>query len=453
MNSKALAVAFTASFFVFGLLGEQAKAASFNFSKIVDTNDLIPGNSTQKFNFNLNDIPAVNNGKVVFGTINPAASIWTANSDGTNLTKVVDTNTPIPGGSGNFNGFYGAGYQINNGTVVFLGVNNNGPIQGLYAVPSQGGAVTKVVDINDLIPGSNQKFTPFNADQNAFNVNNDTVVFSPNQQVYSVPVSGGSISVVADNNNPRGANPCCLFGLPRLSNGTVVLGHGNVFGRGALAIGNLDPKSLLTEIATGSTPTPGGSSQGLLFDNFTFSTPSINNGTVVFYAASNPASQPNNDVLQGIYSYINGTLTKLVDTNTPVPGGTGNFSIDTLGALFGNRNGIALSDGMVIFAGRDATTVQNNGNPTLYEVPATGGQVTRVIGPGDQLNGHTIDSVNFDQNSFSNGQLAIEAVYTNFQGAGIYASGSAVSVPYPENSAALGLFMLGIFLYKKRSRV
>ncbi|GAC1466793.1 MAG: hypothetical protein NVS2B14_11570 [Chamaesiphon sp.] len=450
MNNKVLGAALTSILIGFGLMAEGAKAASFTFSKIVDTNDLIPGSSTQKFAFNIYDIPAVNNGKVVFGTVNPDGSTWTANIDGTNLTKVVDTNTPIPSSSGNFGTGFGNLIQINNGTVVFIGYDNNVVARGLYAVPAQGGTVTKLVDTNDLIPdlipASNQKFTNFSGD---FNVNNGTVVFaSSNQQTYSVPVSGGSISVVADNNNPRGANPCCLFDSPRLSNGTVILKNGNVFGRAALAIGNLDPKSLLAEIATGGTPTPGGSSQNLLFDNFTFSTPVIDNGTVAFYAASNPASQPNNDVVQGIYSYINGSLNQLVDTNTPVPGGTGNF---VRFGNFGNRNGISLSNGMVVFQGADAATVQDlNGGESIYAVPATGGLVTKIIGPGDQLNGHTLSNLNIDQNSFSTGQLAIEAFYKD-GGAGIYVANSVTAVPEP--SSTLGILVFGgfgFFLYKKR---
>jgi hypothetical protein len=80
-----------------------ARAQSFVFTKIVDTNDPVPNGAGALF-ATLDFQPAFNGGTTVFrngpGSLSPD-SIWSATSDGT-LTKLVDLNTTVPGGTGKF---------------------------------------------------------------------------------------------------------------------------------------------------------------------------------------------------------------------------------------------------------------------------------------------------------------------------------------------------------------
>lgn len=77
--------------------------------------------------------------------------------------------------------------------------------------------------------------------------------------------------------------------------------------------------------------------------------------------------------LQAIWSYnlVTGIFTKLVDLKTPAPGGTGNFS-----DIFFDSSPI-LRNGIVTFLARDSKALPSNQG--LYQIPVTGGPVTRVV--------------------------------------------------------------------------
>jgi hypothetical protein len=95
------------------------------------------------------------------------------------------------------------------------------------------------------------------------------------------------------------------------------------------------------------------------------------NGTVIF------AGAPLNSSTIGIFSWRAGTLTRLVDTNTPVPGGTGTFQPMSVSQLAYTAN-----NGNVVFRGFDAANKSG-----LYYVSATGGPVVKIIAQGDTLPG------------------------------------------------------------------
>ena len=71
--------------------------------------------------------------------------------------KLVDTNTPIPGGSGNFTGFVVP--SLDDGTGAFVGDGLSGQI-GIYTA-TPGGPITRVVDRSVSIPGGVGNFTNF----------------------------------------------------------------------------------------------------------------------------------------------------------------------------------------------------------------------------------------------------------------------------------------------------
>ena len=70
--------------------------------------------------------------------------------------KVVDTSTPIPGGSGNFTHF---GFPVIDGEqIAFQALGDDGQA-GIYL--STAGALSTVVDRTSKIPGSDEHFSDF----------------------------------------------------------------------------------------------------------------------------------------------------------------------------------------------------------------------------------------------------------------------------------------------------
>lgn len=379
---------------------DSAAAAAFTIQKIVDNDEVMPG-STEKFGFNGSDVPAIDGGRVVFGN-EKNKTVWTAHADGTALTKVTGPETPVPpGGTENFlmeDGQDVTISKIHTGTVVFVGARQAAGGIGIYAVPAQGGPVTKLVDRDDFLPGSTtEKFHQF-AGGPAFDASTGKVVFENRQELYTVPIKGGTVTALTGEQDVGHVSPCCIFDSPDMSSATVVFRNSNVYGAAAIFSLNVngDPLSALA-IGVGGTPTPGAPSPDYVFDTFTFSQPAIDLGIVVFRAASNLISQPNHDTLDGIYASIRGKLIKLVDTNTPVPGGTGNFHVPN------GFTRIAFSKGVVVFQGQDEA-LQNG----LYAVPATGGDIVKVIARGDQVDGDPVvgDPV-MRRESLSRDQLAL----------------------------------------------
>jgi len=162
-----------------------------------------------------------------------------------------------------------------------------------------------------------------------------------------------------------------------VSGDTVALLVTNVFGQGAIYTAPLSgltgaankcaaPQLRATDatrIASVNTHVPG-DPKGRNFDFRSFGTALIDGGTIVFPGAAG-------DDLSGLYSSSDQGLVNLADTNTPVPGGMGNFM------------GFAeytVSGGNVVFRGWDAT--RRDG---LYYVPASGGAITKIVAIGDTL--------------------------------------------------------------------
>src|SRR5262249_39344929 len=126
----------------------------------------------------------------------------------------------------------------------------------------------------------------------------------------------------------------------------------------------------ITPVATNLTTVPGGT--GGSFTSFGI-TPSISGSKVAFYGASSGRT--------GIYQWTQaGGLTRVADTTTSVPGGSGTFSGFSLG---GSTIPISLDGGHIAFVGLNAI-----GQAGVYTDLT--GSLTKVIAVGDTLNGKTI---------------------------------------------------------------
>jgi VCBS repeat protein/FG-GAP repeat protein len=295
-------------------------------SRVADLNTRIPDGS-RNFDFDFFGQPALSDGIVAFsgGSVNGQEGIYLFN--GTVLSRVADLNTRIPGGSGNFTPdtfASGAPPLLSGGNVAFLGTGSSGQ-QGIYLYA--GGVIVRVADGNTLIPGANVNFFAFESPA----LSGDNVAFLGTD--LSLGHAGiylfesGVLRRVADANTPipggSGNFRVTDASYPALSERYVAaLGLGSSGQQGIY----LYEGGVLGRVADRSTPIPGGSG------NFnTFLPPALSGGNVAFLGTDQSFGQT------GIYLFEGGVLNRMADRNTPIPGGSGNFTDASSPALSGTN--------------------------------------------------------------------------------------------------------------------
>jgi hypothetical protein len=228
------------------------------------------------------------------------------------ITKIADRATGIPGSRSTFGSFNIP--FVSNGTVVFQGFGPTLTETGLYS--SAGGRLAVIADTRTPIPGGTGHFTAL--DSPAFD--GTSVVFEGQDATSGVGLYrsvSGSLSKVADSATPVPGEAGIFRGFV----GPVVAGNRIAFrGSGELsAFGSFGVyvavNQTLSRIADFQTPVPGGPG------NFTFfgTRPVLDGDSVVFPASAAGFSH------SGIYVSRDDVLTALVDTNTPIPGGSSSF--------------------------------------------------------------------------------------------------------------------------------
>jgi len=401
------------------LVGVRAEAITFNFTKIADTNTPIPGSTG---NFALLDLtPFLDKGVVVFTNISSSGEGIYLNVGGS-LNVVADTNTAIPGGTGNFRNFDLV--WLDNGYVAFRGnVFTQQP--GIYT--NVGGSLNVVADTNTVIPGSTENFAQFGYPS----LDNGIVAFSGNginflpSGIYTN--TGGSLNVVVDSNTaiPGGTGNFRDFAFVSLDNGNVAFK--SFFGYQDGIYTNVG--SSLNVVADTNTAVPGGTG------NFTgFSYVSFDKINVSFTGFSSGT--------QGIYTNLGGSLNIVADTNTAIPGSIENF--------FGFGQS-AIDNENVAFVAADSSFLvpspkggfQTNFTSGIYT--NLGGSLTKVLTHNDSLDGKIIDEVVLGTNALSGNQIAFYARFTD-DSRGIYVA-TATSTPtsVPESSSTLGVLAIGAF--------
>ncbi len=395
------------------LASGKAEAISLTFEKIVDVNTAIPEGTG---NFGFFETPSLDNGNVAFNGLSgdfEQRGVYT--NIGSELNVVADTNTPIPGGTGNFTAF-GSFFSpsLDDGNVALNGFGGaNFDRSGIYT--SINGVLDVVADTNTPIPGGTGTFS----NSGGPSLDNGNVVFGASDvggdSIYTN--IGGGLSVVADTNTPIPGGTGTFFGFTgnSLDNGTVAFGG---FG-GA----NLEQSGIYTNIAGAlnvvadtNTPVPGGT--GTFRDFFS---PSLNDGNVAFQGISGA-----NFDRSGIYTSINGVLDVVADMNTPIPGGTGTFS-DFFFPL------PSLDNGNVAFASTNAGFEQDG----IYT--NIGGTLAEVIATGGFLDDKEVSSVFFGSEGLSGNQIAFGATFSDDSQA-IY-----IATAIPEPSSVLGTLAFGAF--------
>jgi hypothetical protein len=336
---------------------------------------------------------------------------------GTTVTPAVTNASAIPGGSGNFTTFAPYPVALSANGVAFLGNGTPGPGNagdftsvtgsptvvvsnitpfptggsfGLFSIPSLSGTIAVFAGSNT--PGvtlgvfSRDGTGPLNTVANT----STAVPFgSGNFSSFTDPVAGGTI--------------------PNVSGGNVAFN-----GQGGGRVGVYTSVSgVIGRVADNTISAPGGSGT---FTSFGI-TPAINGTDVAFYGVSTGRT--------GIYLSSGGTLSRVADTTTAVPGGTGTFT----GFL---TTGVAVSGGRVVFQGTDSA-----GKTGVYS--ALGGSIQKVVAVGDVLGGHTLTAVSISDFAYGGGDTAVLVSYSG--GSAVY---QFVPVSEPAGIvAAVGFLALG----------
>lgn len=114
-------------------------SAAASFTRIVESLvTLVPGQPGVTF-LVVPAPPGFDGQKVIFASVQPVRSLWSANLDGSGLVNLADETTSIPGGSGHFVDF--VPFAAASGTVVFRGTGGASQA-GHYSVSSAGGPTT-----------------------------------------------------------------------------------------------------------------------------------------------------------------------------------------------------------------------------------------------------------------------------------------------------------------------
>ncbi|MFQ4143106.1 hypothetical protein [Chlorogloeopsis sp. ULAP02] len=254
----------------------KADAASFKFTKIADKNT-----TTLSGIGYVDSTPSISGSNVAFKGYeyvrpgNFSEVIYTKTGVDGALIKIADTNTPIPGGKGNFTRL--ENISLSGSNVVFWGSDSDRR-GGIYTNTGVDGALVKIADTNTPIPGI------------PLGKGNFVSVYHPS-------ISGNNVVFAAKETHTH---------------------HG--------IYANTGIGGALIEIADANTPG--------LFGNSSFNylrNPSIDGRNVVFSTYSTGK--------RGVYTntVIDGVLVKIADTSTPIPDSDGNFSYFSSPTISGNN--------------------------------------------------------------------------------------------------------------------
>jgi hypothetical protein len=193
-----------------------------------------------------------------------------------------------------------------------------------------------------------------------------------------------------------------------------------------------DPDGTLRVVADSNTPVPGGTGS---FNFFQFP-PSLDDGSVAFFAASGPGFR-----LQGVYlADPDGALRVVADTNSPIPAGNGSF------AFVGPPS---LDTGRVAFRGF------GSGGSQVGMYLDIGGTLIRVIGENDTLDGKVLREFGFGPEGLSGEQIAFLALFDDSSLAIYVAELRPSSIPESSSGTLLvtglaGLLAVGWHCQRRR---
>ncbi len=375
------------------LVSSKAEASTFKFQKVVDTKTSIPGGTGNFTNLSPFVPPSTHQGSVAFFGSGSDSQSGIYLKVGTTLKVVANPNTPIPSDTGKFSSF--GTPSLGNGNVAFLGIGSNFFVQqGIYT--NIGGTLKVVADYKTPIPGGTGNFTEFNRRGSVYvdpSLNSGNIAFrgyGGSSQAGIYTNIGGKLNVVANTNTPipRGTGKFGDFSDSVIDEGRVAF-----IGTGSsfpLEQGiYTNVSGTLKAVVDTNTAIPGGSGN---FSRFTDYFASSEQTRIAFDNGNVAFNGFGSNNQQGIYTNIGGKLNVVANTNTLIPGGTGKF------ARFSTP---CLDNGNVAFAA----------NEGIYT--NLGGSLTKVIAANDSLNGKIVRSVSTGREALSQNRIAFFVEFTD----------------------------------------
>lgn len=226
-----------------------------------------------------------------------------AASQGIVFTKIVDTNTPIPEGTGDFPGFGFA--SIDGRDVAFnstTGLIYEADV-GIYV--SRNGRLDKVVDRNSVIPGGSRDFEMFGPPV----IRDGDILFYEASCLGVFLCSGEEIVILADNRTVTPPSPGYVYESHPSYDGDIVAFAEDPTAIYKIVEGRIELVANMTTVIPGRTTT---------FWGFGAHAPSpydrkpvVDQGTIAFLGQGGDTT--------GIYAEVGDVLQTVIDSNTPVP--------------------------------------------------------------------------------------------------------------------------------------
>lgn len=365
------AAAFLSSLILTPLLMSGAAGETIvSLELVADTSTVPPGDTAA---FSSLRTPSINNGRVVFRGLSLSQNDGVYRHSGSGLEMIADRSTVNPGPIGPANilsGFGNASVDAN-GDVAFRASVANSGTTAVYT--SVGGALQQTISRDQPVPDlPGQIFLGFNTPQMEDGLVTVDGLVGPSG-------SGGNFNIIRQTPTtverlaslgqtmPGGTQPFTLFGSPVTENGKTAFlgagtpGSGQQSGIFSDASGSLQPIAL-----SGVTQIPGTTQTFYAFGGVAVDR---DGEDIVFYGLSADFNT------RGIYGYIDGVLTTLVDNNTLLPGSTTETFSPFGFQGFGYDNGNLIFNGQGTSSSRGVFAIFEG---ELIELAVGGGEVAGV---------------------------------------------------------------------------
>ncbi len=256
------------------------------------------------------------------------------------IELVVDDETLIPGETDSF-GSIGESIVLPGGDIAFYSasrLSDNSSLRGIYIY--DGTTVSIAVDTNTEVPGFVVGiFREFSAIESLGNGDIGFTGFGPNGIGQYIYRNNGTVELVGDERTTPPTNTTgSIFLLPQFAGigQPVSLGNGNLVFKASIGIDTINTfpgiwtyiDGVLDVVVDTETRVPGATTAGEFFAGFLGEPISLGNNDVAFKGSSNSGTQ-------GIYSMVGGVLEVVMDSNDPAPGG-GTFSFINVPINIGN---------------------------------------------------------------------------------------------------------------------
>ena len=368
--------------------------ACISFTKVVDSDTPVPGGTGTFFFLSApsfdGSIVAFTDTRIIGGRL-ITAGVY-KHVDGA-LEVVADRNTLIPGSAEAFDHF-DAGASVCDGAVLFVGYGASGS-EGIYLARD---GLAAIADTQTPIPGGSGNFAHFHW----MSHDGGTVVFRGESGTgeYAIYRYDGTLSCIVDQNTlipPYDDEPFAVFMSTAVRGGSVVF-YGQAADGSPGGIYRLDGDGL-TCVVDDSTEIPEGIGT---FDANGLGGVALDVDGGVKFGGSGQEEQ------HGVYTSVAGQLGKLVDKNSALPG---------------FKHQVTEFGGAGINSGNLAFTVRCCAAPfgISYAVYANfDGAICRIVGDGDEIDGRTVHQANASRRCIAGNHIAQWLSYDNGAAEGIY---------------------------------